>query len=108
MSNSYLKMQEKIWAELDYRIEEQYQGLMYNCLYKGKRITKFNFEEVAKDNDFIMHWFNYIVDKMYSIFYFKLTADEIAELKGYTMDKLYELLKTDRQDLRKEKQCQKK
>ena len=51
---------------------------------------------------------NYIVDKMYSIFYFKLTADEIAELKGYTMDKLYELLKTDRQDLRKEKQCQKK
>ena len=103
MSNSHLKMQEKIWAELDYRIEEQYQGLMYNCLYKGKRITKFNFEEVVEDTDFIVHWFDHIVDKIYSTFYAKLTDDENGELKGYTMDKLYELLNEDIQDLRNDK-----
>ena len=46
MGNQHLKLQEKTWAELDYKIEEQYQEVMSNCLYEGKPITKFNFEEV--------------------------------------------------------------
>ena len=103
MSNSHLKMQEKIWTELDYRIEEQYQGLMYNCLYKGKRITKFNFEEVVEDTDFIVYWFDHIVDKIYSTFYSKLTDDENGELKAYVIDKLYNFLNEDIQDLRNDK-----
>ena len=102
MSNSHFKMQEKIWAELDYRIEEQYQGLMYNCLYKVKRITKFNFEEVAEDNDFINHQFTYIFDKLNAYFnrQGQLTHDEQDELRNYVMDKLYNFLNEDVQEHR--------
>jgi len=100
MSNQHLKLQEEVWSELDNKIEEQYHELMSNCLYKGKPITKFNFEEVAEDTDFIVHWFDYIVDKIYCTFYSKLTDDENGELKAYVIDKLYNFLNEDIQDHR--------
>ena len=36
MSNQHLALQEEVWSELDNAIEEEYQELMSNCLYKGK------------------------------------------------------------------------
>ena len=100
MGNQHLKLQEEVWSELDNKIKEQYHELMSNCLYKGKPITKFNFEEVVEDTDFIVHWFNYIVDKMYCIFYSQLTDDENGNLKEYVMDKLYNFLDEDVQEHR--------
>ena len=100
MSNQHLALQEEVWAELDNAIEEEYHELMSSCLYKGKPITKFNFEEVAEDTDFIVYWFDHIVDKIYSTFYSKLTDDENGELKAYVIDKLYNFLNEDIQEHR--------
>ena len=102
MSNQHLKLQEKTWAELDYKIEEQHQEVMTNCLYEGKPITKFNFEEVAEDNDFIYHQFTYIFDKLNAYFnrQGRLTHDEQDELRKYVMDKLYNFLDEDVQEHR--------
>ncbi len=102
MSNQHLKLQEKTWAELDYKIEEQYQEVMSNCLYEGKPITKFNFEEVAEDNDFIHRQFTYIFDKLNAYFnrQGRLTHDEQDELRKYVMDKLYNFLDEDVQEHR--------
>ena len=102
MSNQHLKLQEKTWAELDHRIEKNYHELMSNCLYKGKPITKFNFEEVADDNDFIYDQFTYIFNKLNAYFnrQGQLTRDEQDELRNYVMDKLYNFLNEDIQDHR--------
>ena len=104
MGNQHTVMQENLYEQIRFRIEEEYQKLFTNELYKGEQITKFNFEEVAEDTDFILHLFDNIVDKIYSSFYSKLTDDENGELKEYVIDKLYELLKEDIQDHRVDNQ----
>ena len=104
MGNQHTVMQENLYEQIRFRIEEEYQKLFTNELYKSEQITKFNFEEVAEDTDFILHLFDNIVDKIYSSFYSKLTDDENGELKEYVIDKLYELLKEDIQDHRVDNQ----
>jgi hypothetical protein len=102
MSNQHLALQEEVWAELDNAIEEEYHELMSSCLYKGKPITKFNFEEVAEDNDFIYDQFTYIFDKLNAHFnkHEQLTYEEQNELRSYVMDKLHNFLNEDIQEHR--------
>ncbi len=40
MSNQHLKMQEELWSEIDFRIEEEYQKVMSNALYWNDRLKK--------------------------------------------------------------------
>ena len=108
MSNQHLKMQEKLWSEIDFRIEEEYQKVMSNALYwndrlkKSERITKFNFEEVAEDKTFLDHHFESIHQKIWHRFKLELTLEESILLNENVLDKLYELLEEDVQDLRRE------
>ena len=108
MSNQHLKMQEKIYSEIDFRIEEGYQKVMCNALYwndtlkKSERITKFNFEEVAEDKTFLDHHFESIHMKIWHMFNLELTMEELEQLNEYVLDKLYELLEEDIQDHRQE------
>ena len=73
-------------------------------LKKYERITKFNFEEVAEDNNFLDHQFESIHVKIWDMFCLKLTLEEQAELSEHLLNKLYELLEEDIQDLRREQQ----
>ena len=100
MSNQHLALQEEVWSELDNAIEEEYQELMSNCLYKGKPITKFNFEEVAEDKTFLDHHFESIHQKIWHRFKLELTLEESILLNEYVLDKLYELLEEDIQEHR--------
>ena len=102
MSNQHLALQEEVWSELDNAIEKEYHELMSNCLFYGKPITKFNFEEVAEDNDFIYDQFTYIFDKLNAHFnkHEQLTYEEQNELRNYVMDKLHNFLNEDIQDHR--------
>ena len=106
MSNQHLQMQEELWSEIDFRIEEEYQKVMSNALYwndrlkKSERITKFNFEEVAEDSNFLDHHFESIHVKIWDMFCLKLTLEEQAELSEHLLNKLYELLEEDVQELR--------
>ena len=108
MSNQHLKMQEKIYSEIDFRIEEEYQKVMCDALYwndtlrKSERITKFNFEDVASDKTFIDHHFESIHIKIWDMFGLQLTLEEQAELNDHILNKLYELLEDDVQELRRE------
>lgn len=108
MSNQHLKMQEELWSEIDFRIEEEYQKVMSNALYwndrlkKSERITKFNFEEVAEDKTFLDHHFESIHQKIWHRFKLELTLEESILLNENVLDKLYELLEEDVQDLRRE------
>lgn len=110
MSNQHLKMQEELWSEIDFRIEEEYQKVMSNALYwndrlkKSERITKFNFEEVAEDKTFLDHHFESIHQKIWHRFKLELTLEESILLNENVLDKLYELLEEDVQDLRREQQ----
>ena len=103
-----LKMQEELWSEIDFRIEEEYQKVMSNALYwndrlkKSERITKFNFEEVAEDKTFLDHHFESIHQKIWHRFKLELTLEESILLNENVLDKLYELLEEDVQDLRRE------
>jgi len=110
MSNQHLQMQEKLWSEIDFRIEEEYQKVMSNALYwndrlkKSERITKFNFEEVASDDNFLDHHFESIHIKIWDMFGLQLTLEEQAELNDHVLNKLYELLEEDVQELRASEQ----
>ena len=110
MSNQHLQMQEELWSEIDFRIEEEYQKVMSNALYwndrlkKSERITKFNFEEVAEDSNFLDHHFESIHQKIWHRFKLELTLEESILLNEHVLDKLYELLEEDVQDLRREQQ----
>ena len=106
MSNQHLQMQEKLWSEIDFRIEEEYQKVMSNALYwndrlkKSERITKFNFEEVAEDKTFLDHHFESIHQKIWHMFKLELTLEESILLNEHVLDKLYELLEEDVQEHR--------
>ena len=106
MSNQHLKMQEELWSEIDFRIEEEYQKVMSNALYwhdrlkKSERITKFNFEELASDDNFLDHHFESIHRKIWDMFALQLTLEEQEELHDHLLNKLYELLNEDIQDHR--------
>ena len=110
MSNQHLQMQEELWSEIDFRIEEEYQKVMSNALYwndrlkKSERITKFNFEEVAEDKTFLDHHFESIHEKIWHRFSIDLTMEESEELHEYVLDKLYELLEEDIQEHRASEQ----
>ena len=106
MSNQHLQMQEDLYSEIDFRIEEEYQKVMCNALYwndtlkKSERITKFNFEEVASDDIFLDHHFESIHIKIWDMFALQLTLEEQEELHDHLLNKLYELLNEDIQDHR--------
>ena len=108
MSNQHLQMQEDLYSEIDFRIEEEYQKVMSNALYwndrlkKSERITKFNFEEVAEDKTFLDHHFESIHQKIWHRFKLELTLEESILLNEHVLDKLYELLEEDVQELRRE------
>ena len=110
MSNQHLQMQEELWSEIDFRIEEEYQKVMCDALYwndtlrKSERITKFNFEDVASDKTFIDHHFESIHEKIWHRFSIDLTMEESEELHEYVLDKLYELLEEDIQEHRASEQ----
>jgi len=110
MSNQHLKMQEELWSEIDFRIEEEYQKVMSNALYwndrlkKSERITKFNFEEVASDDNFLDHHFESIHIKIWDMFGLQLTIEEQEELHDHLLNKLYELLNEDIQEHRASEQ----
>ena len=110
MSNQHLKMQEKIYSEIDFKIAEAYQKVMCDALYwndtlkKSERITKFNFEEVASNKTFIDHHFESIHEKIWHRFSLDLTMEESEELYEYVLDKLYELLEEDIQEHRASEQ----
>ena len=110
MSNQHLKMQEDLYSEIDFRIEEEYQKVMSNALYwndrlkKSERITKFNFEEVASDDNFLDHHFESIHQKIWHRFKLELTLEESILLNEHVLDKLYKLLEEDIQEHRASEQ----
>jgi len=67
---------------------------------KSERITKFNFEEVAEDDNFLDHHFESIHIKIWDMFGLQLTLEEQEDLHDHLLNKLYELLNEDIQDHR--------
>ena len=104
MGNQHTIMQENLYEQIRFRIEEEYQELFTNELYKGERITKFNFEEVAADSEFISLHFKQIFNRIFDNFALRLTMEEQCELQDMVKEKLYELLKEDIQDHRVDNQ----
>ena len=104
MGNQHTVMQENLYEQIRFRIEEEYQKLFTNELYKGEQITKFNFEEVAEDSEFITSHFKQIFKRIFDNFALQLTMEEQCELQDMVKEKLYELLKEDIQDHRVDNQ----
>ena len=100
MSNQHLQMQEDLYSEIEYHLARLYDEETRTFIYNGERITKFNFEEVASDDNFLDHHFESIHIKIWDMFGLQLTLEEQAELNDHVLNKLYELLEEDVQELR--------
>ena len=53
MSNSHLKMQEIMWKEIKFHLEENYHKTLDYSFYNKERITKYNFEQVENDQRYL-------------------------------------------------------
>ena len=102
MSNQHLKMQENTYKQLDSDIQKLYNDLMSNYKYQYKPITKFNFEEMATDKDYIKYHFKRICDVLFTLHCRALTEEEQDEFYNYVGKKLLESLEYDINENRKE------
>lgn len=95
MSNQHLKMQENTYKQIDLDIEKLYDRLMSDGMYLGKPITKFNFEEMATDCDYIKYHFKRISDVLFTLHSYGLNEEEQEEFYNYVSETLSNLLKHD-------------
>tara|TARA_Y100000401_G_scaffold100546_1_gene89444 strand:+ start:81 stop:395 length:315 start_codon:yes stop_codon:yes gene_type:complete len=95
MGNQHLKMQENTYKQLDSDINKLYNDLMSNYKYQYKPITKFNFEEMATDKDYIKYHFKRISDVLFTLHSYGLSEEEQEEFYNYVSEKLANLLKYD-------------
>ena len=95
MSNQHLKMQEYTYKQIDLDIEKLYDKLMSDGMYLGKPITKFNFEEMATDSDYISYHIKRIYDSILQWYADDLQEEEKDELYNYISNKVSNLLNYD-------------
>ena len=100
MSNQHLKMQEKMYSEIEYHLSRLYDEETRTFIYNGERITKFNFEEFASDRLVVAELFNQIIDRVWQKYKVHLTSEEAEYFDEFASDYLYDILEEDIQELR--------
>ena len=100
MSNQHLKMQEKMYSEMEYHLSRLYDEETRTFIYNGERITKFNFEEFASDRLVVAELFNQIIDRVWQKYKVHLTSEEAEYFDEFASDYLYDILEEDIQELR--------
>ena len=109
MSNQHLKMQEKMYSEIEYHLSRLYDETLQSFTYDNEPLTKFNFEEFASDTEVIDALFEQIKDRvwhMYEVHFgeFQMLSEEAEYFDEFADEYLYNLLDEDIQEHRASEQ----
>ena len=105
MSNQHLKMQEKMYSEIEYHLSRLYDETLQSFTYDNEPLTKFNFEEFASDDKVITTLFEKIKDTvwhMYEVHFgeFQMLSEEAEYFDEFADKYLHDILEEDIQELR--------